>query len=652
VIDLSRISKQFGGEYLFRDLSLRIGDGERLAVVGANGAGKSTLMKIILGEVEPDGGEISRSRSHSAGYLPQDGIVHAGRTVADEAATAFDDLLELHGRAGDIHREIDALAAAGGESSPELQTLVEELGKIQHHLEHREGWSIEAKVKEILLGLGFRHRDLERSTDQFSGGWQMRLALAKLLLREPAILMLDEPTNHLDIESLQWVEEYLGGYEGSVVLISHDRRFLDNLAERTVELSLGRLAEYRGNYSYFLKEKEDRAAIQRARFANQQDKIKSTMQFVERFRAKNTKASQVQSRLRMLEKMEVVEVENSESGIAFDFPPPPKPGKVIAELSGIAKAYNDEEVFSGLDLTILRGDRVAFLGVNGAGKSTLARILAGVEDFQSGTRTIGHNVSISYFTQHQAESLDPSKTALQTLEDAAQAGMQGRLRTLLGCFLFRGDDVFKPVGILSGGEKSRLALAKMLLTPSNFLILDEPTNHLDLRSKEVLRNALIRFTGASVLVSHDRDFLEPLVSKIVEFHDGGTRVLPGSLGDYFDRIRREREDNAPLEEGKEREGLTPAQIEKKRKRLEAERRQKLSRTLKPLRKSLEKVEGKISLAEERKGEIESDLASDKTCRDGRRVAELSGEYKELTTELAYLYDEWARLQEKMEDGEN
>jgi ATP-binding cassette subfamily F protein 3 len=654
MINLSHVSKQYGAEHILRDVSLRIGDGERLAVVGPNGAGKSTLMKIILGVVDPDSGEIQSSRSHTAGYLPQDGVVHTGRTLAEEAATAFDDLLELHARAEGIHGEIDLLAAGGKGESLQVGELVEELGKIQHHLEHREGWSIEGKVREILFGLGFKANDLDRATSEFSGGWQMRLALAKLLLREPTVLMLDEPTNHLDMESLQWVEEYLGGYEGSVVLISHDRRFLDTVAKRTVELVRGRLIEYRGSYSYYLKEKRVRSDLLRAQYENQQEKIRETMRFVERFRAKNTKASQVQSRLRMLEKMDLVEIEEEEEGgIAFRFPPAPSPGKVVMQLEGLRKEYGSRKIFSGLDLTLVRGDRLALLGPNGTGKSTMARILAGLEPFQGGSRKSGHNVTVSYYAQHQAEELDPEKTVLQTLEDEVRAGRQQSLRSLLGCFLFKGDDVEKKVEVLSGGEKSRLALAKMLLTPANFLVLDEPTNHLDRRSKGVVQEALRNFDGTCVLISHDRDFLEPLITKVAEFRNGKAWVFQGSVSEYLDRLRQER--NEAAEKASEAGGggvapaaMTPARLQRERKRLAAVRRQERSRRLKPLTEALAKNEKKIAELEGRKKEVERELALDATCRNSERARSLAYEYEECTAALSGHYEEWTALQEKKE----
>jgi ATP-binding cassette subfamily F protein 3 len=648
MIHLSHISKQFAGVEVLRDISLRIGEGERVAVVGRNGAGKSTLMKIILGVLRPDAGEINRSRSHTAGYLPQGGVVHGGRSVADEAATAFDDLLEMQRRAERIHREINALRDEGGGRAAEIEELAEELGKIQHHLEHREGWSIESKVEEVLLGLGFQMRDMERRAEEFSGGWQMRLALAKLLLREPTVLMLDEPTNHLDVSSLEWLEGYLRAYDGSIILVSHDSRFLDNLALRTVELSRGSATEYKGNFSAYLRGKKIRAEHQRAKYENQQEKIRSTMKFVERFRAKNTKASQVQSRLRMLEKMEHVELEEEEGSISFDFQEPPRAGKVVMQLDGIHKRYGEKEVFAGLDLTLLRGDRVALLGANGTGKSTLARILAGVEPFQEGSRHPGHNVLLSYYAQHQAEELARHRTVIETLEEVSPPGMQQRLRTLLGCFLFRGDDVFKQVGVLSGGERSRLALARMLLMPANLLVLDEPTNHLDLRSKSVLQEALLRFGGAYVIVSHDRDFLEPLVAKVIEFTEGKASVYPGGVKEFLERRTGEKE--AEEETGKAGRPR-PARLERERKRLEAERRQERSRKVNPLRERLKEKEAAIAELEAQKGGIERDLARDEVYADGARARTLSHEYEKCSRALEELYGAWTRLQEELEEEE-
>jgi len=688
LITISHLEKQYGGEYLFRDLSLRIGDDERIAIVGPNGAGKSTLLKIILGLVDPDAGEMIRSRSHTAGYLPQDGIAHAGKTLADETATAFDDLLAMHARAEEIAGEIDALVAAGRGESPEVLDLVDEMGKLQHHLEHREGWSIGAKVEEVLFGLGFKAKDMQRETSEFSGGWQMRIALAKLLLREPTILMLDEPTNHLDIESLTWLEEYLKGYDGSVVVISHDRRFLDNLTRRTIEIANGKAAEYKGNYSYYLKEREIRLEMLRSSYENQQEAIRATMAFVDRFRYQATKARQVQSRLKQLDKIERIEMDDEQGSISFDFPQPPSPGRILMKLEGVTKAYGPEPVFSDLNLTLERGDRIAFLGSNGAGKSTLARIIADLEPIQAGTRTPGYNVIISYYAQHQADDLDPKKTVLETLEDAAPAGLQQGLRRLLGCFLFTGDDVFKRVGVLSGGEKSRLALAKMLLVPANLLILDEPTNHLDVKSKAVLQEALRRFTGAYCIVSHDRDFLEPLASKVAEFRDGHVSLFLGGVTDWLEKQRREREAAAAAakksSKGPVPQAAVPTKVsvakpapaaaakaavkpgtrpgadavrtapqphDKDRKRKEAERRQERTKRLRPLQTAREKLEKKIAEQEGRKKQIEASLGDPAVCQSPERVSALSVEYRELTTNLAYSYDEWANLEGAIEQAD-
>jgi ATP-binding cassette subfamily F protein 3 len=640
-------------------------------------------LKIILGLVDPDAGEIIRSRSHTAGYLPQDGIAHAGKTLADETATAFDDLLAMHARAEEIAVEIDALVAAGRGDSPEVLDLVDEMGKLQHHLEHREGWSIGAKVEEVLFGLGFKAGDMQRETAEFSGGWQMRIALAKLLLREPTILMLDEPTNHLDIESLTWLEEYLKGYDGSVVVISHDRRFLDNLTRRTIEIANGKASEYKGNYSYYLKEREIRLEMLRSSYENQQEAIRATMAFVDRFRYQATKARQVQSRLKQLDKIERIEMDDEQGSISFDFPPPPSPGRILMKLEGVTKAYGPDPVFTNLDLTLERGDRIAFLGSNGAGKSTLARIIAGLEPIQAGTRTPGYNVIVSYYAQHQADDLDPKNTVLETLEDAAPAGLQQGLRRLLGCFLFTGDDVFKRVGVLSGGEKSRLALAKMLLVPANLLILDEPTNHLDVKSKGVLQEALRRFAGAYCIVSHDRDFLEPLATKVLEFREGRVSLFLGGVTDWLEKQRREREAAAAAKKpakvpaaripaparpaavepgpaaaarpgvrpGADAGRTPPPPHDKDRKRKEAERRQERTRRLRPLQTALEKLEKKIAEQEGRKKQIEASLGDPAVCQSPERVSALSVEYRELTTNLAYSYDEWAKLEGEVEKAD-
>jgi len=647
MISLQNISKQYSGTYLFRDLSLQIEDGNRIAFVGRNGAGKSTLMKIILGKVESDTGKIIRSRFNSVGYLPQDSVYHTGRTLFEEAATAFDDLNRLHERIRGIGNEIEAMTLSGGNDVPGLQALMNEMGRAQSILEHREGYSIDTKVQQVLSGLGFHERDLSRMTEEFSGGWQMRLALAKLLLREPTILMLDEPTNHLDIESLEWIEGYLKSYQGSLVLVSHDSRFLDNLVDRVIEISMGKATEYTGNYSSYLTQQAGRRAVIEASLKNRQRAIDSTTRFIERFRYKSTKARQVQSRIKRLEKMEDLAIDKEEHSISLDFPDPPRAGRVVMEIEALTKAYDDNIVLRDISLTIERTDRIALFGVNGSGKSTLARIIADIDTFQGGLRKPGHNTILSYYAQNTAEELDPDKTTLQTLDSVAPLKSPGELRTLLGCFLFTGDDVFKPVSVLSGGEKSRLALARMILKPANLLIMDEPTNHLDAQSKAILQSSLQRFPGAYVIVSHDRDFLAPLINKVAVLKDNDLQLYHGSIDEYLDRYHREQ--NAPGAGETLPGSAPPAHSQKDQKRREAEDRQQRYKRLKPLKKLLEQIEGDIAASEKKKEEIENAFSDQDIYKNDSLIQSLHIEYSQVTSRLASLYDTWTATEEEIED---
>jgi len=646
MISLQNISKQYSGKYLFRDLSLHIDDGNRIAFVGRNGTGKSTLMKIMLGEVETDSGKIVQSRFNSVGYLPQDSVYHTGRTLFEEAATAFDDLNRLHERIREIGNEISDITSMEENNSPRLQERIDEMGQAQSILEHRGGYNIEIRVKQILSGLGFKEKDMSRMTEEFSGGWQMRIALAKLLLREPTILLLDEPTNHLDMESLEWVEGYLKSYRGSIVLVSHDSRFLDNLVERVIEISMGRATEYTGDYSSHLIQKAQRLELLQSSLKNRQRMIDSTTRFIERFRYKNTKAKQVQSRIKKLEKLDHIEIDKDESSIFFDFPDPPHVGRVVMELVGLTKSYGDNMVLDGISQTIERGDRIALLGVNGSGKSTLARIIADVDTFQGGFRKPGHNAVISYYAQNIVEELDPDKTVLQTLDAVAPFKSPGELRTLLGCFLFKDDDVFKPVSVLSGGEKSRLALARMILGPANLLIMDEPTNHLDAQSKAILQHSLKRFSGAYVIVSHDRDFLAPLVNKVAVLTDDGLIIYHGNVDDYLDKYHREKEKSAP---GKNLpENRTPLSIKKNRKKMEAEDRHSIYQRLKPLKDMQEKIEKEIAAYEKKKLEIETSFSDQNTYKDDVLIQSLNIEYSRITSRLDSLYDKWTVTEKKIE----
>ena len=633
---------EFGERALFNEISFRVGPHDRIGLVGSNGTGKSTLLRILVGEMAADKGEIAKAKYVSVGYLPQEGMSAAGRTLYGEVESVFAEVIGTQTALDEIHRRMGEI----DHESAEFAELLEVYGELQHRLESSDAFRIKTGIEKVLVGLGFRESDFGRQTDEFSGGWQMRIALAKLLLAQPSLLLLDEPTNHLDLDSLRWLEDYLRSYEGAVIIVSHDRRFLDNMTGKTYELSMGTLTEYAGNFTYYITEKAVRRAQQIAAQRNQQQQIKQTEQFIERFRYKATKARQVQSRIKQLEKLDLIEIEDEEGGIHFAFPPAPQSGRVVMELKGIRKSYGGLKVFDGISFDIDRGDRIAFVGVNGAGKSTLARILAGIEPFDAGERVVGHNVTISYFAQHQAEELNPAYDVLQTVEEVATGDIRRRLRTLLGCFLFSGDDVFKKVRVLSGGEKSRLALAKMLLHPSNLIVMDEPTNHLDMRSKGVLQDALAGYEGSFVIVSHDRDFLDPIVTKVVEFRRGGIRTYPGNVSEYIDARGREQQGSAPPAQGKSSSG--PGS-ERERKRLEAEERQKRYRKTGPLRKRIGALEGELDEMEKEKAEVSRQLADPEVYRDGERVKTLHARYKELEKVLADGYFRWNALTKELEE---
>ena len=641
MISAKNMEVRFGDRYLFREVSLRIGPHDRIGLVGSNGAGKSTLLKILSGTFVPDKGEVAKAHFVTVGYLPQEGMSAAGRTLYHEVETVFGDILETQARLEELHHGMEH----ADKESEEFQEMLEVYGELQYKLEASDAFQMKMSIEKVLTGLGFTDRDFSRRTEEFSGGWQMRIALAKLLLQQPSLLLLDEPTNHLDLDSLQWLEEYIQSYRGAVMIVSHDRRFLDNMTQCTVELSLGNLTEYTGNFTQYLAVKEERRVQLRAARKNQQQQIKQTERFIERFRYKATKARQVQSRIKQLDKMEIIELEEEEGGIRFTFPSSPPSGRVAMELRGIEKSYGPLALFHGLDFDVDGGDRIAFVGVNGAGKSTLARIIAGVEPIDAGIRLVGHNVTISYFAQHQAEELNPEADVLQTVEEVASGETRRQLRTLLGSFLFTGDDVFKHVGVLSGGEKSRLALAKMLIRPANLLVMDEPTNHLDVRSKGVLRDALAEFDGSFVVVSHDRDFLDPLVTKVVNFKAGAIKVYPGNLSDFLDRQRREEETAADQRKTQRDSVIT----DKERKRLEAEERQRRYERTKPLQVRISALEQEIEEREHRKHDCEALLGDPELYKDGDRVRDVTAEYKALETSLADDYYRWNALMKELEE---
>lgn len=652
MISLNNISIQFGGRTLFSGVSLVIGPRGRIGLVGPNGAGKSTLLKIIAGLQQSDTGHVEKARYVTAGYLPQDGVIAGGRTLSAEAESAFEDIIE-------VRRELDECAARLATidpADPEHAETLDVFGELQHKLEDLDSYRMQSKVEKVLMGLGFGVADFERQTSEFSGGWQMRIALAKLLLREPSVLLLDEPTNHLDLDSLQWLEEYLQTYDGAIILVSHDRAFLDSLTRRTLAIGSGTLESYAGNYSFYESEKHLRAELRVNALKNQQRQIEQTQRFIDRFRYKATKARQVQSRIKQLDRIERIHVEDAEEEIHFRFPQPEPSGARVMELQNVRKAYGAIRVFDDLSFALDRGDRAAIVGVNGAGKSTFARILAGVEPIDGGKRIPGHRVILAYFAQHQAEELDLTKEVLETVDEVATGAIRAKLRTLLGSFLFHGDDVFKKVGVLSGGEKSRLALAKMLLQPANVLVMDEPTNHLDMRSKNILQEALASYEGTFVIVSHDRAFLDPLINKVIEVSSGHVRIFPGTVSDYIARKKAETaatsDKDAMAEEARLEapggSGRDSIESEKDRKRNEAEVRQRLYRKLKPMKEKLEAIEREIGAMEGRIREIEAMMADPEFYRNGAEARSIAHEYADLKHRLTDAYFSWNDLTERVE----
>jgi ATP-binding cassette subfamily F protein 3 len=634
------IRLQFGPKILLDNVSFRIGSRDRIGLVGSNGTGKSTLMKILVGDVTPDGGKVTRARYLTVGLLPQEGITLGGKTLYQEVESVFADALETERRMADLELQL----SREPEASEEHTFALELYGNLQQSLESSDVYRRKAEIERVLSGLGFAPADSSRSIDEFSGGWQMRIALAKLLLEKPSLLLLDEPTNHLDLESLEWLEAYIQVYQGAVVLVSHDRRFLDTQTRRTFALSQARLTEYNGNYSFYVTSQEERLRQLRAVKRNQEQGIRQAERFIERFRYKATKARQVQSRIKALDKMKRVEIEEEENTIRFTFPTCKEPGRSVLELRNVVKRYGSHTIFRDVDIDIGRGDRIAFVGVNGAGKSTLARIIAGVEPIDSGERFVGHNVVISYFAQHQAEELDPAKSVFQTVEEVATGEIRPRLRTLLGSFLFSGDDVDKSVGVLSGGEKSRLALAKMLVQPANFLIMDEPTNHLDMRSKAVLQRALKSLEGSFIVVSHDRDFLDPLVNRVVDLGKDGVRTFIGNVSSFTEKKRREGQSNA-VSARTASEQLPNGRM---RKRQEAELRQSRYRRAKPLREEIARVELFIQEKEERRQECELLMGDPEFYQGGERVREITNEYRMLEDALRREYVRWTELNAELE----
>jgi ATP-binding cassette subfamily F protein 3 len=634
MIQLQGAGKRFGHKLLFEECDWLITPKERTGLVGANGTGKSTLLKILCGIETLDYGAMSVTKGISQGYLPQDGLTLSGNTIFAECMSVFADLHAME-------KELESLHHALGEldpSSPEYSAAADRLHHIDTEFRNRDGYAIEAQVGTVLDGLGFRKEDWTRRTEEFSGGWQMRIALAKLLLEKPNMLLLDEPTNHLDLEARNWLESYLTGYPFAYVLISHDRYFLDVTVNKTVEVWNKRVQFYSGNYDAYLRQKEERRSQLEAAYRNQRDRIEQLEAFINRFRYQATKAKQVQSRIKELDKIERIEIPPQEQTIHFSFPQPKPSGRIVAEFKDVSKSYGAKHVFSGATFIIERGDRIALVGINGAGKSTMIKLLAGAEPLTSGSYTLGHNALPDYFAQDQYKELDPNARMIDDIADAAPRSTQTELRTLLGCFLFSDDDAFKRIGVLSGGERNRYALARMLLAPSNFLLLDEPTNHLDMRAKDVLLDALKRYTGTVVFVSHDRYFIDNLATRIFEIEDGHVDVYPGNYEDYLWRKSGGASPIVAEEPAAYRETALVAAPEEPKKRVNPMK-------MKKLQDRLREVEERVAALESEIARHEAALADFRSVEETMRLNDLVSQRR---TQLESTVAEWEELSAALE----
>ena len=652
MISVQSLRVEYGARVLFDDLSFSVQPRERIAFAGHNGAGKSTLMKCVAGVIKPSSGAIHSPKGTRFGYLPQEGIHVRGRTLWQETESAFGETLALREKIDRLSAELEKLDPR---SSP-YGDLLEEIGELELLLDDTDPARMKPRIESVLKGLGFKTKDFTRDCSEFSGGWQMRIAMAKLFLQEPEVLLLDEPTNHLDIDTQVWVEQYLVTYPGAILLISHDRALLDTLCTRTIAFSNGRAEEYAGNFSYFERESVIRKETQLKQYESQQREINEIQRFIDRFRASANKATLVQSRIKMLDKIvRIPQPERADAVMNFKFPPPPNSGQMVAKLEKVSKAYGPIRIFDGFDFEIQKGEKFAIVGPNGAGKSTFCRLITGQEEPDTGSHGFGHKVATSFFSQNHADELDPEKTVLETVEAAASRESMPHARNLLGCFLFRGDDVFKKVGVLSGGERSRVALVCMLLRPANFLILDEPTNHLDMQSQDVLQRALIDYPGSVMIVSHNRTFLDALVTKTLEFRPGEhPRLYAGNITYYLEKSAEERSGVAVSKPAPSVTASTPQKNSvpgvnrKEQRRLEAEARELKSKVLKPLEAEFETLEIKIAELESAQASLTASLSSEEVAGDSAKLRETTNAVSKLTTALETAYTRWGALSEEIE----
>jgi ATP-binding cassette, subfamily F, member 3 len=654
MITLNHVQKQFGSKVIFKDCSLQIGVRDRLGLIGPNGSGKTTLFRMILGEESVDEGEILIAKGVKIGYLPQEVISFKGNTVLDEVSKSLIRITSLQDKMKILEEELSSI-----EDPKKQERLANEYGKLQERYTLLGGYGLEAEAKRILQGLGFKERDFDRFTDELSGGWLMRIALAKILLQSPDLLLLDEPTNHLDLESLIWLEDFLINYPGAMIIVSHDRVFLNHLIDRIAEIEGQKIDLYYGDYDHYLEEKEARIQILEATYKTQQRKIEQTERFIERFRAKNTKSSQVQSRIKMLEKIERIELPEKKKEIRFRFPAPTRSGHKVVEVKNLHKSYGEAVVYQGIDLNLYRGDNVALVGPNGAGKSTLLKILAGVLDFEEGEVILGKDVTRAYFAQHQFDILRPENTVFEELLSVATDESQTELRTILGTFLFSGDDIEKKVSVLSGGEKSRLILAKMLLKPANFLLFDEPTSHLDIPSRNVLEMALKQFQGTICLITHDRHLINQIANKVIDIDQGIPHLYPGNYDYYLykkqqiplEETKQEVKNEVKVKvEEKEKSGKEKSKyMAKEERRKRAQEMDQFKRQLSSLEKRFQEVEKSLHDATQKLDQLNQKLSNPNLYLNQQETYETVQTHKQVKEKVKELTHLWEFLAMELEE---